>query len=249
MEILLAVLGVIGCVAMMGVAMIVLPPLGRRIRRSARVEAVIERLRRQSAIDRVLSWVEEERPDLANATAPDGTVTILFTDIENSTVLNERLGDARWMEVLRAHNSIVRECIREHGGYEVKSQGDGFMIAYPSARKGLECAIDMQRHLATAVDGEVDEPLRVRIGLHTGEAIREGDDFYGRSVTFAARLGDRAEGGEILTSSIVRDLVGSAARIHFDDAGEVQLKGLRGSQHVYRVPWDETARPALRAVG
>jgi class 3 adenylate cyclase len=151
--------------------------------------------------------------------------------------------------VLRAHNSIVRDCIREHGGYEVKSQGDGFMIAYPSARKGLQCAVDMQRQLASA--GNLDEPLRVRIGLHTGEAIREDGDFYGRSVTLAARLGDRAEGGEILASSIVRELAGGAAEAPFEEVGDVELKGLRGSERVYRVMWRESdaARPNLRAVG
>jgi class 3 adenylate cyclase len=246
MEILLTVLAVLGCIALMGVAMVVVPRVGRRLGRSPRVRRLVGRLRRQSMIDRVLSWVEEERPDLAGATAPDGTVTILFTDIENSTGLNERLGDRRWLEVLRAHNSIVRHCIGEHGGYEVKSQGDGFMIAYPSARRGLECAIDMQRNLT-----QVDQPLPVRIGLHTGEAIREGDDFYGRSVTLAARLGDQAQGGEILTSSIVRDLVGSSADVRFEDAGELQLKGLRGRQRAYRVIWEERkgARPGLRAVG
>jgi eukaryotic-like serine/threonine-protein kinase len=251
MEILLTVLAGLGCLAMMGLAMFVLPRVAKRLRRNPRARSLVERLRRQSAIDRVLSWVEDERPDLAGTTAPDGTVTILFTDIEDSTALNERLGDGRWLDVLRAHNLVVRECIREHGGYEVKSQGDGFMIAYPSARKGLECAIDMQRQLASAVDGDLDEPLRVRIGLHTGEAIREGDDFYGRSVTLAARLGDEAQGGEILTSSIVRELVGSARDIAFEDAGELELKGLRGRQHVYRVRWEEpeSAKPKLRAVG
>ena len=251
MEILLAILAGLGCIAMMGAAMVVLPRLGRRLGRSPRVRRLVGRLRRQSMIDRVLSWVEEERPDLAGATAPDGTVTVLFTDIENSTVLNERLGDRRWLEVLRAHNSIVRRCIGEHGGYEVKSQGDGFMIAYPGARRGLECAVDMQRSLARLDDAELDEPLRVRIGLHTGEAIREGDDFYGRSVTLAARLGDEAEGGEILTPSIVRDLVGSSADVPFEDAGELQLKGLRGRQRVYRVVWEEPerARPNLHALG
>jgi class 3 adenylate cyclase len=250
-EILLTVLAVLGCVAMMGAAMVVLPRVGRRLGRSSRVRRLIGRLRRQSMIDRVLSWVEEEQPDLAGATAPDGTVTILFTDIENSTALNERLGDRRWLEVLRAHNSVVRQCIGEHGGFEVKAQGDGFMIAYPSARRGLECAVDMQRNLSRLDDGGLDEPLRVRIGLHTGEAIREGKDFYGRSVTLAARLGDEAEGGEILTSSIVRELVGSSADVPFEDAGELQLKGLRGRQRVYRVVWEEPegARPSLRAVG
>lgn len=248
MEVLLAVLGAIGCIAMMGAAMVVLPRVGGRLRRSPKVDRLITRLRRQSAIDRMLSWVEEERPNLARATAPDGTVTILFTDIENSTALNERLGDQRWLEVLRAHNAVVRDCIREHGGYEVKSQGDGFMIAYPSPIEGLRCAISMQRHLADA--RELAEPLRVRIGLHTGEAIREGDDFFGRSVTFAARLGAQADGGQILTSSVVRELA-SGTQIRFDDAGSVELKGLRGSQHVYRVDWSRPGRatPTLHAVG
>jgi class 3 adenylate cyclase len=160
-----------------------------------------------------------------------------------------RSRNRRWLEVLRAHDAIVRDCIREHGGYEVKSQGDGFIIAYPSARRGLECAIDMQRTLASATHDGLDEPLRVRIGLHTGEAIREGDDLFGRSVTLAARLGARADGSEILTSSIVRELVGSGNEVSFEDAGEAQLKGFRGSEHVYRVQWQkpETA-PQLRAV-
>jgi class 3 adenylate cyclase len=246
MEILLTILAGLGCIALMGAAMIVLPRVGRRLGRAPRIRRLVGRLRRRSMIDRVLSWVEDEQPDLAGASAPDGTVTILFTDIENSTALNERLGDRRWLQVLRAHNSIVRHCVREHGGYEVKSQGDGFMIAYPSARRGLECAVDLQRNLA-----RLDDPLRVRIGLHTGEAIRERDDFYGRSVTLAARLGDEAKGGEILTSSIVRELVGGSADVPFEDVGERQLKGLRGRQRVYRVVWQEPegARSSLRVVG
>jgi eukaryotic-like serine/threonine-protein kinase len=249
MEVLLTALAVLGCIAMMGAAMVVLPRIGKRMQRSPRYQRAMTKLRRQSAIDRVLSWVEGERPDIARATAPDGTVTILFTDIEDSTALNERLGDGRWMEVLRAHNGIVRDCVREHGGYEVKAQGDGFMIAYPSARDALECAVEMQRKLASG-DGALDEALRVRIGLHTGEAIREGDDFYGWSVTLAARLGDQAHGGEILASSVVRDLVGNAADVPFEDAGELQLKGIRGRQRAYRVRWEPGGvRPSLRAVG
>jgi class 3 adenylate cyclase len=249
MDVLLTVLAVLGCVAMMGAAMVVLPPLARRVQRSPRGQRVMSRLRRQTPIARMLSWFEEERPDLRTVAAPDGTVTILFTDIQDSTALNERLGDGGWMRVLRAHNRIVRDCIREHGGYEVKSQGDGFMIAYPSARQGLKCAIDMQRTLANADLEGLDEPLRVRIGLHTGEAIREGDDFFGRSVTLAARLGDRADGSEILTSAVVRELLGAGDEIEFEDVGEAQLKGLRGSEHLYRVRWQEPAsRPALRAV-
>jgi hypothetical protein len=87
MEILLTILAVLGCIAMMGAAMVVLPRVGRRLGRSPRVRRMVGRLRRQSMIDRVLSWVEQERPDLAGAAAPDGTVTILFTDVEDSTAL------------------------------------------------------------------------------------------------------------------------------------------------------------------
>jgi eukaryotic-like serine/threonine-protein kinase len=250
MELLLGALAVLGCIAMMGAAMVVLPRVGRRLQRSPRAQRLLARVRRQSAIDRVLSWVEDERPDLASATAPDGTVTILFTDIEGSTELNERLGDRRWLELLRGHNAIVRGCVREHGGYEVKAQGDGFMIAYPSARRALECAIHMQRKLARA-DDAIAEQLRIRIGVHTGEALREGDDFFGQSVTLAARLGDEAQGGEVLTSQVVRELAGTGGEIEFEDAGEVRLKGLRAPQRVYRVRSEgpEDARRRLRAVG
>jgi class 3 adenylate cyclase len=248
--VLLTGLAVLGCIAMMGTVMVVLPRIGRRVQRSPRAQQLMSRLRRQSTIDRVLSWVEDEHPDLQTAVAPDGTVTILFTDIENSTELNERLGDARWFELLRAHNRIVRDCVREHGGYEVKAQGDGFMIAYPSAREALECAIEMERHLADAHQ-ELSERLRVRIGVHTGEAIKAGDDFYGRSVTLAARIGDEAKGGEILASSVVRELAAGEDDIAFEDVGEKELKGLRGTHRVYRVPWQgpETGAPRLRAVG
>ncbi len=250
MEVLLSILGVLGCIAMMGAAMVVVPRLMKRVERSPRTRRIVERLRHQSAIERVLSWVEGERPDVRRATAPDGTVTILFTDIENSTALNERLGDRRWFEVLRAHNEIIRNCVRQHGGYEVKAQGDGFMIAYPSAREAIDCAVELQRNLVSG-DGALGEPLRVRIGIHTGEAIREGEDFYGRSVTLAARLGDQAAGGEILASSIVRDLAGGVDDIGFEDAGEFQLKGIRGPQRTYRVRWEEPEgeKPRLRAVG
>jgi len=88
-----------------------------------------------SSVDEVALSVATERPSLRPAAAPDGTVTILFSDIEGSSALNERLGDVRWLELLRAHHRTVRDQVRARGGFEVKSQGDGFMIAFP-ARAG-----------------------------------------------------------------------------------------------------------------
>ncbi|HEU5112551.1 MAG TPA: adenylate/guanylate cyclase domain-containing protein, partial [Acidimicrobiia bacterium] len=86
---------------------------------------------------------------MSTATAPNGTVTILFTDIEGSTQLTEQLGDEDWLTVLRAHNKVVRDQVKDHAGFEVKSQGDGFMLAFPSAKEALRCAIGIQRALAT----------------------------------------------------------------------------------------------------
>src|SRR5438034_10391457 len=127
LEVVLTVLGGIGCVAMMGAVMW----LGPRLVRSRTVQRWVARLRSQTTIDRMLSWAEAEQPDLGRASAPDGTVSVLFSDIEHSTELTERLGDQRWLEVLEAHNTVVRAQVSEHGGYEVKSQGGGFMVAFP----------------------------------------------------------------------------------------------------------------------
>jgi class 3 adenylate cyclase len=187
------------------------------------------------SVDAVARSVGRERPSLRPAAAPDGTVTMMFSDIEASTVLNERLGDTRWMELLRSHNALVREQIQAHGGFEVKSQGDGFMVAFPSARRAIQCAQAIQR----AVDADLREtpggPVKVRIGLHTGEAIREESDFYGKNVVLAARIADEARGGEVLVSSVVKQLTESSGDLRFDGERQVELDGLAGSHTVYRI--------------
>ena len=163
-------------------------------------------------------------------------MTILFSDIEGSTEMTERLGDQRWMELLSEHNAIVREQVAAHDGFEVKSQGDGFMLAFQSARRALQCAIDIQRAFAERNESPA-EPIRVRMGLHTGEAIKDGDDFFGKHVNLAARIAGQAEGGEILASSLLKELTASAGDIAFSGGREVELKGLAGSHHVFQVAW------------
>lgn len=182
--------------------------------------------------------VRRERPDLMQHTSPDGTVTILFTDIEDSTVATERLGDRVWVEVLREHNEIIRELNREHGGYEVKAQGDGFMLAFGSARRALLCAIEMQRAFARRNACHPEVAIRICIGLHTGEAIREADDFFGKNVILAARIADLARGGEILVSSLVKALTESAGDFHFGEERRVELKGLQGLHRIFGVAWE-----------
>jgi tetratricopeptide (TPR) repeat protein len=102
-----------------------------------------------TSIDTVARGALAEQPDLRPHAAPDGTVTIMFSDIEGSTAMADRLGDTKFMEVLREHNAIVRKQIKAHNGFEVKSEGDGFMLAFQSARKALDCAIAIQQALHT----------------------------------------------------------------------------------------------------
>ena len=188
-----------------------------------------------TSVDEVASSVGSERPSLRPATAPDGTVTILFSDIEASTKLNERLGDVQWLELLREHHAIVREQVHQHGGFEVKSQGDGFMIAFPSARRAVQCARAIQSAIDSQLGDRDDATIRLRIGLHTGEAIKEEADFYGKNIVLAARIADRAGGGEILASSVVKQLTESAGDLRFENERELELDGLVGTYTVYRV--------------
>ena len=194
--------------------------------------------RRLTSVGEVAATIGHERPSLRPAAAPDGTVTMLFSDIEASTAVNERLGDVRWHELLREHHAIVREQFHEYGGYEVKAQGDGFMVAFASARRAVECARAIQRAVDARLGEHPDGPIRLRIGLHTGEAIRDEADFYGKNVVLAARITDQARGGEILVSSVVKQLTESAGDIHFERLGDVELTGLSGTYDVYRVAQD-----------
>jgi class 3 adenylate cyclase len=184
------------------------------------------------SVDEIADAVSESRPDLSASSAPDGTVTIAFTDIEDSLRLNAFLGDRRWLDVLRAHNELVKRTTEQHGGTVVKNQGDGFMLAFASARRALTCA----RAIEGAVVETFDDPgsaIRVRIGVHVGEAVRETDDFFGHAVSYAARIASAAEGGEIVVSSLVHALLAQTGEFEFEDAREVELKGIEGPQKVY----------------
>lgn len=162
--------------------------------------------------------------------APEGTVTLLVTDIEGSTSMTEEMGDIRWMRVLNKHNDQVRSCVNDHGGIELKQQGDGFLLAFPSARKALLCAASLQKAFH-------DDELPVRMGLHTGEVIRDGDDLYGRNVILASRIADQAHGGEILVSSLTKELTDSSGDLDFSDNRAVELKGLNGTFQVWSLAW------------
>ena len=194
-----------------------------------------------TSIDDVIDAVESERPDVRRYAAPDGTVTILFSDIESSTAMTERLGDTRWLELLRDHNVVFRDRLRAHGGFEVKNQGDGFMLVFPDPLEALRCAIEVQRTFEEKGAEQPEERIRVRMGLHTGEAIAEEGDFFGRNVILAARIAAQAAGGEVLVSEALHDHADGEDGMSFDDGRELELKGLAGSHRVYRAEWQAPA--------
>lgn len=193
-----------------------------------------------TSLDAVTSAVGLERPDLRASAAPDGMVTLLFSDIEESTEMTERLGDLRWMDVLREHNAIVRERVVAHGGFEVKTIGDAFMVAFQSARRALVCSMEIQRAFSAYSRENPEGAIRVRVGLHAGEPVREADDFYGKSVIVASRIAGQARGGEILVSSLLKDLVESAGDIKFGEMRETELKGFAQPYAVFPVMWEPT---------
>ncbi|HTM85986.1 MAG TPA: adenylate/guanylate cyclase domain-containing protein [Mycobacterium sp.] len=188
----------------------------------------------RTSIEDLAGWAQVEQPDLARVTR-DGTVVILFTDIEDSTALNEQIGDRAWVKLLAAHNKLVRKLVTEHGGYVVKGQGDGFMIAFAQAEPAVRCALAIQRALNRPRRGKPHREIRVRIGMHLGHSVRRGDDLFGRNVAMAARVAAHADGGQILVSEPVRDAVAAVADITVADGYDTTMKGFAGSYRVYPV--------------
>ncbi len=196
---------------------------------------------RATSIDIVAAAVAESRPQLADQKLDHGTISIVFSDIEASTERAEALGDQQWFDLLNTHNAIVRRQLKLHRGTEVKAQGDGFMLTFPSARAAIRCMTAVQHDLAIHNEAQPDRPIRIRVGIHTGEAIVDDDgDLFGIHVNLAARVANEAAGGEILVSSLVRQIVESRGDIDFGEARDATLKGLAGVHTMYPVIWDKT---------
>jgi class 3 adenylate cyclase len=169
----------------------------------------------------------------------EGTVTILFSDMVDYAGMTERLGDQQSREVLRVHHQIVRQLLGTYGGREIRVQGDGFMVAFGGVARALRCAASMQRTFAAYSEDHPDLPIRVHIGIHTGEAMEEDDDFLGHTVIVASRISDVAGPGEVLVSSLTAQMVERSEEFTFADRREITLKGLTRPQAVARLVWPE----------
>ena len=178
--------------------------------------------------------VESQRPSVAGSTAEDGTVTLLFSDIEGSTAILEGIGDRRYRDVLAWHHRIIREHVRANNGKEVSCEGDGFMLAFSSARRAVRCALAAQDALALSPGDDLPE-VRVRMGVHTGEVLRDADEFYGRTVHYAARVASAAAGTEVLVSDLVRTLLEGADDVVVRETRQLEFKGFAGTHPVHLV--------------
>lgn len=163
--------------------------------------------------------------------------TILFTDMVGHTEMMQRLGDIKGRAVLRQHERITRETLKQYGGAEVKTMGDGFMASFGSVSSAMDCAIALQRAFAQHTES-MPEPLLVRVGLNAGEPIAEDGDLFGATVILASRICARADAGEILIPEPVRHLLSGKSYV-YADRGETMLKGFEDAVRLYEVRWQE----------
>ncbi|HEV8573309.1 MAG TPA: AAA family ATPase [Dehalococcoidia bacterium] len=180
-------------------------------------------------------------------TLPGGTVTIMFTDLVGSAALGDRVGDIEAQALRRAHDRILRQQFQRSCGNVIKSTGDGFLVAFESARQAVECGVEVQRAIQTQqAEGRYRE-LQIRVGLHTGEPVVEGGDLRGTDVDLAARICDQAAGGQVLISDVSRVLASRSPELEFKPLGERTLKGFSQAVSLFEVrrPEERTVRPSL----
>ncbi len=192
---------------------------------------------RETSMDAVARAVEEAPPAVAAAETDHGTISIVFSDIENSTQRATAMGDGAWMRVLKTHNEIITRHVEKWGGTVVKNQGDGFMLTFNGARQAIRAMISVQRDLEQYAHDNPETGVRIRVGIHTGEVIAEEGDIFGKHVMLAARVGGLADGGEILVSSIVKEIAGARGDLDFGEPKVVALKGIEGDHVVYQLLW------------
>ncbi len=189
-----------------------------------------------STLDDFNRWAADQRAAIGRMAAEDGTVTIFFSDIENSTLLNTQLGDNRWIKVLSAHDHLVETYVEKYRGLIVKSFGDGHMVVFSTPELAIAASLDIQRALGANWNRSRElrrTPIRVRIGLHSGTAIERDGDYFGQNVALAARVASQAQGGEILVTGQIAEAM--VEYYEFTEAVAVELKGFEGEHALWHV--------------
>lgn len=189
-----------------------------------------------SAVQAFLGRVADPPPSQQTAAAAFDPAfrAIMFTDLVDSTAMTARLGDARAVEMVRAHDAMVRRALKDAGGREVKHTGDGIMASFDAVPASAACARSIQRAFE-AFNLASREKLRVRIGLHAGEPIEDSNDLFGATIQMAARICQAAKPDAILVSALVKDLL--ADRFDVTDLGRQALKGFSEPAQLYEIAW------------
>ena len=214
-----------------------------RIRSSRRVIRAATKVREhgiggliQSTVEDLQSWAsDDERADILNMAAADGTVTLFFSDVQDSTAVNDQLGDRAWVKLIAAHDRVLRTRIEQHRGQVVKTAGDGFMVAFRDTEAACRAALAIQRDLEKPVDARLRRnQIQVRIGIHTGQVVARDGDYFGRNVAMAARVAGLASGGETYVSEAVVEAIAETDLVT-EPMATVELKGLSGEHVVSRL--------------
>jgi class 3 adenylate cyclase len=172
-----------------------------------------------------------------------GVVTIMHTDVEGSTELTTRLGDAAARSVLEHTKGLVREQVEAGGGREIDAVGDASMSTFTSTRDAIACAMAIQRVIDEQERADPDSTLRVRVGLNVGEVLERDGHPFGAAVNAGARVMSKADGGEILVSEMVRQLAGTIPGVEYRDRGRHSFKGWDERWRLYEVVWWSPAQP------
>ena len=174
----------------------------------------------------------------AGETRDSGIRTVLFTDVVNSTILTQSLGDDVALAMLGVHDNIVRDALSGLGGREIKHTGDGIMASFISAANAVRCAIQIQRELDKHAKTDPNGLLKVRVGAAAGEPVEQHNDLFGSTVQLASRLCTHAQPEQILVSNAIAELCLGKGLV-FEDLGELSLKGFGYPVRAHAAAWKQ----------
>jgi class 3 adenylate cyclase len=182
----------------------------------------------QTSIDVIASALEPLAPELGRLSSPDGSVTLMLSDIAGADVLAASLGPERWERLVSDHHLLVERLVAHHDGQVIRFEADGFLASFNSAHGGLHAAVELQQMVGAS-------GTQVRVGLHSGFVLPGDGAPLGRNVVLASRIAGMAAGGEILVSAEVREYTRSDPSFRFAPRGEHHFKGLIGEYDVFQV--------------
>jgi class 3 adenylate cyclase len=189
---------------------------------------------RLTSIDVIGAALESVSPGAGVLSSPDGAVTLMLSDIADADAVAAAIGPERWEQLLADHHLLVERVLAHHDGAVLRFEQDGFLATFNSAHGGVYAALDLQRTFQGRTDADAGGgPVALRIGLHSGFVIGSPDEPLGRNVVLATRIAGLARGGEVLTSSNLKEYTETDPTLAFEDRGEHHFKGLHGEHAVY----------------